>query len=162
MSQLTLEIGLTTVGLVFATFGVVTALANDTQLFRAIFGPLIERSFWPGDLPTEIRGLRGWVYGAWSGTVAGFGLLLAAIAKPSISGGEKHLRRGALAAHSLWFVIDSAASVAHGAWGNAAFVNLPVFLALALPVFLGGRYEERPELNARMNVRRLLDAELVP
>ena len=131
-----LENWLVTVGLLLAVFGVVMAVSSDSHLFRLIFDPLIESRFWPGDLPPEAERFRAWVYGAWGGTVAGFGLLMTAIARPAISGGNKRLRLSALAALVVWFVVDSAASLGYGAWGNAVFINLPTLLALGLPLLL--------------------------
>ena len=118
MSRRFLEIWLTTVGLLFAAFGIVMAALSETQTFRLIFDSIIEHAYWPGSLPAEVERFRAWVYGAWGGTVTGFGLLLATIAKPAISGDNQHVRLGALAAITVWFLIDTAASIFHVAWGQ--------------------------------------------
>ncbi len=52
---------------------------------------------------------------------------------------DRALRLGVLAAVTLWFVVDTGASIACGVWGNALAVNLPAFLALAVPLALGAR-----------------------
>ncbi len=136
MSERFLEIWLRTVGLGFAVFGVFMAVAYETWLFREVFGPLIESSFWSGRIPLEAQDFRAWAYGAWGGTISGFGLLLAVVARPAISGRNIRLRKGTLAALSLWFAIDSAASLVHGVWANALVINLPAYLALSLPLIL--------------------------
>ena len=58
MSSCALEIWLITVGLAFAVFGIVMALANDTGLFHVVFDPLIERSFWPREVPADAQRFR--------------------------------------------------------------------------------------------------------
>jgi hypothetical protein len=78
------------------------------------------------------------VYGAWGGTVAGFGLLLAVTARTLFQSENKRLRYGVLAALTLWFVVDSTVSLVHGAWGSALFINLPAYLALGTPILLSG------------------------
>ncbi|MGI9388082.1 MAG: hypothetical protein ACR2OX_11680 [Methyloligellaceae bacterium] len=139
MGKRTLEIWLTCVGLAFATFGLLMAFGNETDLFRNTFDPLIERAFWIEEVPVEAREFRSWVYGAWGGTVAGFGLLLAHVARQSIAMENSRMRWGALAALTLWFVIDTTVSVIHGVWGNVFAINVPAYLALALPLFLAGK-----------------------
>jgi hypothetical protein len=72
---------LTSVGLGLTAFGVVMATASTTPIFRSVFGPLIDQAFWTGPVPDEAISSQAWVYGAWGGTVAGFGLLIAVVAK---------------------------------------------------------------------------------
>lgn len=139
MTRSFFERWLTAIGLVFAVFGVVMAIAGDTEPFRMIFGPLIDSALWPEGAPDDVRAFQGWVYGAWGGTTAGFGLLIAAVVRPSLRPGGERLRQGALAAVILWFVVDAGASVAYGVWGNALLVNGPTFVLLASPLILGAR-----------------------
>lgn len=139
MTQRGLERWLQAVGIVFVVFGVVMATAGGTEIFRQSFGLLIDPVFWPRGVAPEAEAFQRWVYGAWGGTVAGFGLLVAVVARPALSGGDQRLRLGALAALTLWFVVDTGASLAFGVWGNALAVNLPAYLAMAVPLALGGR-----------------------
>lgn len=81
MSQRFWERWLAGVGVLFLIFGVVMAVAGDTEIFRRVFGPLVDRAFWASGVAPEALRFQVWVYGAWGGTVAGFGLLLAVIAK---------------------------------------------------------------------------------
>lgn len=130
---------LATIGGLLAIFGVVMAVAGDTELFRRAFGPLIEPAFWDGDIAPEARRFQLWVYGAWGGIVAGFGFLIAVIARPALSEGNRRLRLGALSALTVWFIVDTGASIAFGVWGNVFAVNLPIYLAIAVPLAIGGR-----------------------
>ena len=130
---------LTGVGVLFLVFGVVMAVAGGTELFRAVFGPLIDSAFWEAGVAPEARRFQLWVYGAWGGTVAGFGLLLALVAKPALSEGNRRLRLGALAAVTVWFLVDTSASLVFGVWRNALLVNVPIYLAMALPLAFADR-----------------------
>ena len=58
---------------------------------------------------------------------------------------EVRLRTGALAALTVWFVVDTGASLTFGVWGNVVAVNLPVYLAIALPLAIGGRARRATE-----------------
>jgi len=136
LKQRALEIWFTAVGLLFAAFGIVMAVWNESEIFWIVFNPIIESSFWPAEVPPEAQLFRSWVYGAWGGTVAGFGLLLAATAGTLFQDKHTRLRHGVMAALTLWFVVDSTASLVHGAWGNALFINLPAYVALGLPILL--------------------------
>ena len=139
MTQLALERWLMTVGGVLLVLGVVMAVAGTTEIFRQSFGLIVDPAFWPQGVPPEAERFQAWVYGAWGGIVSGFGLLIAVIARPALSGGNRRLRIGALAAVTVWFVVDTGASVAFGVWANVFVVNLPAYLAMAVPLAIGGR-----------------------
>jgi hypothetical protein len=119
------------------------AVGGNSELFRLTFGPLIDPAFWEGGVAPEARSFQIWVYGAWGGTVAGFGLLIAVIARPVLASGNQRLRVGALMAVTLWFVVDTGACVAFGVWGNALVINLPAYVALTAPLILGARSRQR-------------------
>lgn len=142
MTQRFWEQWLTAIGGLLVIVGIVMAVAGDTEYFRRLFGPLIEPAFWEGDMTPEARRFQLWVYGAWGGVVAGFGLLIAVIAKPALSDGNRRLRLGALSALTVWFIVDTGASIAFGVWGNIFIVNLPVYLAIAVPLAIGGRSQQ--------------------
>lgn len=135
---------LAVIGGVFAVFGVVMAVAGSTGPFRAVFGPLIDSAFWDHGVTAEATRFQAWVYGAWGGTTAGFGLLIAFASRSIFAPERAPLRRGLIAAVTLWFVVDTGASVAYGVWGNALAVNLPAYLALMLPLALAARLPSAP------------------
>jgi len=131
------------VGCAFAILGVVMAVAADTAAFRAVFGTLIDPAFWVGKVAADARPFQIWVYGAWGGTVAGFGLLLAVIAPEAVRPAKRRLRLGVLTAVTFWFVVDTGASIASGVWGNALAVNVPGLVALGLPLLLAELHGRR-------------------
>lgn len=68
------------VGVVVALFGGVMALLNSTVLFE-MFNDQIDPVFWGAEsIPGVAQGFRGWVYGAWGATVAGWGIFIIYIA----------------------------------------------------------------------------------
>jgi hypothetical protein len=134
MTQKFWERWLTAVGAVFAIFGVVMAVAGGSALFRSVFGPLIDPVFWEKGPSPEARAFQAWVYGTWGGTTAGFGLLIAVVAKAVLIPGQRRRRLGVWWAVTLWFVVDTGASVAFGVWGNALAINLPAYVALTVPL----------------------------
>lgn len=139
MKQRFWEKWLSVVGGVFAIFGVLMAVAGGSEPFQLVFGPLIDSAFWKEGVAAEARTFQTWVYGAWGGTVAGFGLLIAVVAKPALAPENQRLRLGTLTAVTLWFLVDSGASVAFGVWWNALLINLPTYVALTLPLVCGTR-----------------------
>jgi hypothetical protein len=142
-TQQILRVWLVLAGCAFAVLGIAMAVASDTSLFRAIFGSLIDSAFWSDQVPAEARPCQIWVYGAWGGTAAGFGLLIVVVAPEAVKPARQRLRLGMLAALVLWFVVDTGASIASGVWGNALAVNVPGFVVLALPLLLADVHGRR-------------------
>jgi len=64
------------------------------------------------------------------GVFAGFGAMLLFIVAPAIEEGDSRIKRGAVYALLIWFVVDSGASIAGGNPMNA--VSNSLFLALYL------------------------------
>jgi len=64
------------------------------------------------------------------GVFAGFGAMLLFIVAPAIAQGDDRIKRGAIYALLIWFVVDSGASIAGGNAMNA--VSNSLFLALYL------------------------------
>ncbi len=99
----------------------------------------------------------------------GFGLIGAAVAAHFViltavmwrAGHERWAPWAVLTSMSAWFFVDSAICVAEGAWFNIAMVNLPSFLAAAVPAtwaIVAARGERAgpiayPERDARVDER---------
>ena len=143
MTQRFWEKWLTVVGGVLAVFGIVMAVAGGSELFQLVFGPLIDPAFCKEGVAAEARTFQIWVYGAWGGTVACFGLLIAVVAKSALAPGDQRIRLGTLGAVTLWFLVDTGACVAFGVWGNALLINLPTYVALTVPLVWGARSRRR-------------------
>lgn len=132
------------VSLTMAVFGILMALLNQTRLFGGLMGE-IENVFWPnGGATLGLLQFQEWVLGVWGATVAGFGLLAALVGGNAFGRRERWARDALAAALALWFLLDTALSLASRVWVNAAF-NTVVLALFVLPLaftwnqFLPGR-----------------------
>lgn len=71
----------------------------------------------PGALGQDAR----WLSAVGGGLLAGLAALSFLIVAPAIERGDGEARRGAIAAILVWFLIDSAGSIAAGVASNAVF-----------------------------------------
>lgn len=67
-------------------------------------------------------------------TTAAFFLLVHALVRHGFPKRERWCFRAVVAALLLWFCLDSAFSVVHGAWFNVLLVNVPCLLLLGVPL----------------------------
>jgi hypothetical protein len=116
-----------------AAFGVLLALFPLSPLFSPLQARL-DPVFWPaGVTDPGIQPFQRWIYGAWGATVAGFGLLAAAISRQAFARHERWARNGLAAAVSVWYALDTAISIGSEVWVNAAF-NTVVLVLFLLPL----------------------------
>ncbi len=132
--------------------------AIGINLFRlAAFGLLIFSAVWitaafpwfdqPGKILIDIldwpldgshdalsRDAR-WFSAIGAGLTASLGVLLLLVVIPGLKAGDPAIRRGALIAISVWYVVDSIGSVTAGVPSNALF-NTVFFLMLAVPLWM--------------------------
>lgn len=106
------------VSLTMAVFGILMALLNQTRLFGGLMGE-IENVFWPnGGATLGLLQFQEWVLGVWGATVAGFGLLAALVGGNAFGRRERWARDALAAALALWFLLDTALSLASRVWGR--------------------------------------------
>jgi len=121
-----------------AAFGVFMALFSRSPLstFNSQIDPVFSQSVVeaPGAaIDASVQSFQVWVYGVWSATAAGFGLLAAFVVRGPYRARQRWARDALVAAIAPWFVLDTDASAVYGVWFNVAF-NSAVLLALAVPV----------------------------
>lgn len=117
------------VAIVVTVFGVFMALLNSTPLFN-LFNRQIDPVFWASRLlPIPALGFRGWVYGVWGATVAGWGLTLTFIAYHPFNRRERWARNALLFGLSLWYLLDTGISIYFHVYFNALFNTLLLVLA---------------------------------
>ncbi len=101
-------------GLVFAS----AAFAGIDAL-GVLFLDLLK---WPLDGNPDALGQDArWLSGVGGGLLAGYATAILMIIAPAIERGDQSARRGAIAAIAVWFVVDSAGSIAAGVGSNALF-----------------------------------------
>jgi hypothetical protein len=116
-----------------AIFGVGMSTTSATPLFEP-FNRLIDPAFWPARPPdSQTVGFRAWAYGVWGATIAGWGVVIALLAHESFARGERWAWWALAAGTFLWFVLDTAVSLAHGVGFNVAF-NIAVLVMIGTPL----------------------------
>jgi len=101
---------------------------------------LINQTFWPGRaVSVETSDFQRWVYGILGATVAGWGVLLLFVARVPFKKKERWSRQAILVCLAVWFPLDTALSLYHGVYLNAAF-NATLAMAIGLPAAITGRF----------------------
>ena len=107
-----------------------------------VFNFLFDMVDWPVDGAATVVSAQTRLLAAISGGVfASWSVLLILVVAPAVARGDDNIRRAALIAIVVWFVIDSAGSLAAGFATNAAFnaVYLVTLLAPLMMVKQGAR-----------------------
>lgn len=127
----------------YVSIGFALAIAGATwPPTSGIFDFLFDMVDWPLDGAVTVVTAQTRLLAAISGGVfASWSVLLILIVAPAVGRGDEDIRRGALIAIIVWFVIDSAGSLAAGFPANALFntVYLVTLLAPLMMVKQGAR-----------------------
>lgn len=120
---------------VFALFiGLLAAFAIDSFVFD-IYNHNIQIQYADGQpLSVDINQMKKWLFGIIGGTIAGFQLLIIFISENAFKQRERWAWTAIFSAMILWFVVDSAVSIACGAWFNVWLINLPSFTLILIPL----------------------------
>lgn len=96
----------------------------------------------PGALGQDAR----WLSAVGGGLLVALAVLTALVVAPAIERGDREARRGAVIAILMWFVIDSAGSIAAGVVSNALFNALfgAVYLLPLVAADLSGAGARKP------------------
>lgn len=129
-SQILKIVGFVSIGFALAIAGAAWPPASG------VFNFLYDMVDWPLDgavtvVTTQTRllaAISGGVFASWS-------VMLILIVAPAVARGDDDIRRAALIAIVVWFVIDSAGSLAAGFATNAAF-NTVYLLTLLAPLMM--------------------------
>jgi hypothetical protein len=93
-----------------------------------------DAAFYGGSAPAEALPFRAFILGPLGATIAGFYVLQTFIVATAFRRRERWAWQAIAAATLVWFVVDSAVSVAHGAWFNVLMINLTTLLLVGLPL----------------------------
>ena len=133
-------------GVVMVVFGLALAFFNHTALFDWLFNKQINPVFWNSPaVPDLARDFQRWAYGVLGATVAGWGVFIAFLARYPFAKRERWAWNCIAAGLLVWFVSDTAISLAFGVYFNALF-NLALFIAGMLPLLFTWR--ESPGLKS--------------
>lgn len=117
----------------FCAFGVVVALFPDAS-FLAPWRAAVARTFYGGVEPEQAAAFRAFIFGPLGGTMAGSFLLQTFVVAVPFARRERWAWWAVGGALTLWFVVDSSLSVAHGAAFNVLLVNLAPVVVFAPPL----------------------------
>jgi hypothetical protein len=131
-------------GGVIVAFGLALAMFNQTPLFDALFNRQINPTFWiEADVTPQIRAFQQWAYGVLGATMAGWGVFILFIAREPFRRRERWAWNCLAFGIGLWFVVDTALSIAANVIFNAAFNSLLLVLVL-LPLLATRSYFSAP------------------
>jgi len=124
------------VSILFAVFGIIIALFNQTAIFQAAFNNQINPVFWTNsELTTETLFFQRWIYGLLGATCLMVGILIFFIVKNSFARKEKWAWNCLLVGLAAWFIIDTPISMYFQVYFNVVF-NIVLLFAVLLPLVL--------------------------
>lgn len=115
------------ISIFFTLFGVTTAVAPSVPP-GSLWGTWIGQYLFGGPMPEGAGTLYTFMLGPLGGTMAALYVLQTALVAIPVRRGEGWASVAIVAATTLWFVIDSSVSAAHGAWFNIWRINLPALV----------------------------------
>ena len=114
-------------------FGSVIALFSWSPLF-SIFNGLVYDTFWPQSGPDAgSLSFMLWTYGMLGGTMAGWGVFIAYLARHPFANKEHWAWECLAIGIAVWFLIDTAVSIFINAYFNVA-INVLLLLLVAAPL----------------------------
>ncbi len=99
-----------------------------------VWDGLLADAFYGGATPESVVRFRRFLLGPFGATLAGYFVLMGMIARIPFRRREPWAFWTIATAAWLWFLVDSAASLAHGALFNVLLVNLPCVTLLTIPL----------------------------
>lgn len=96
---------------------------------------LMAQTFWgSAELTAEAQKTFSFAVGPLGATTAGYFLLVHCLVRYAFPSRERWAYVAVVAAILVWFGLDTAASLRHGAWFNVAVVNVPCLILLGVPL----------------------------
>jgi hypothetical protein len=123
----------------FAGLGLLLAALPDSLLL-ASWDRALAAAFYGGAVPPEAALMKSFLFGPLGGTIAGFYVMQVFVVTCAFRRGQRWARSAIAAGTAAWFVVDSLASLAHGAWFNLYLVNLPAAAVIAVPLAATWRF----------------------
>ena len=127
------------VTLFFIALGIALALFPGNPIFE-IWNQAAAKVFFGGAMPQEAVAFQSFLFGPLGGTMAGSYLLQAFIVWGPFKQREKWAWHAVWWSMLLWFLVDSAMSIHHGAWFNVWMTNLFPVALIGLPLAMTYRF----------------------
>lgn len=122
--------------------GLVIAFFPDSPVFDA-HTAAIEEAFFDGTMPGEAGELRAFLFAPIGGTIAGYFLMQSIVVWGPFRRRERWAWHAVLWPMLLWFCVDSALSIAHGAFFNVWMINIWTLVLVGLPLLMTrGAFQE--------------------
>jgi hypothetical protein len=122
----------------FVVFGIATAWLGSLPP-ASLWGGWIAEALLARPFGADEARIYDFMRGPLGGTMAGYYVLQTAIVAGPLRRRERWAWSAVLAGVCVWFVVDSAASLAHGALFNVVRVNLLALVITVVPLLLLGR-----------------------
>lgn len=135
---------LITISVLSMLIGLVIAFLPNSIVFDS-YNAKLASLFFDGEIPTEAEKMKSFLFGPIGGTVSGYFVLQFFIVLYPFKRGEKWAWYAIISALLCWFFIDSAISIAHGAYFNVYMVNLMTLVLNGIPLILTYRYFHRKD-----------------
>lgn len=126
--------GLMALSVFFVGFGIATALLGSLPP-ASIWGSWVGQHIYGGPMPERGQALFDFMRGPLGGTMAGFYMLQCVLVAIPMRRGERWAAVAIVGGTATWFAVDTAASIAHGAWFNVWLINVPAALLTALSIW---------------------------
>jgi len=118
---------------IVSVFGVMLAFLSGTPLFD-LFNRQIDPAFWSANIVDDgTRQFQQWIYGVWGATIAGWGIVMAYIARYPFNRKERWAWNSMVFGLLVWFILDTSLSVIHKVYFNVAF-NMTLLILAGLPL----------------------------
>ena len=124
---------LSILGVVIVVFGLGMSLLGGTAVFD-LLNHQVDPVFWGAQpVPAQALAFRGWIYGVTGATMAGWGVFIVFLVRHAFARREAWAWNCLALGMLVWYVPDTAMSLAFGVTFNAAF-NTVLLAAVALPL----------------------------
>lgn len=120
-------------GILISVFGIAMALLSGTPLF-GLFNRQIDPAFWGANaVDSAPQQFKGWIYGVWGATIAGWGIFLTFVAHFAFSRREKWAWNCVALGLLVWFILDTSLSIIYKVYFNVVF-NVALIIFAGLPL----------------------------
>lgn len=130
------------VGWGLIVFGLLLTLLSGSRVFDLLFNRPVDAAFW-SIRPDGIEPFRAWVYGVLGATLSGWATCIVFIARHPFRRRERWAWDCLCAGVTLWYVVDTACSIAFGVWFNVGLNSVVVVLVFAPLLATRGEFVAR-------------------